>query len=55
MNIERSIKRCKDMIQKLEENKDNLGIYGYWSLGYWKGRLSALEDTYEDNRKEIIK
>lgn len=48
MNIERSIKRCKDAIQKLEEDKDNLSIHGHWSLGYWQGRLSALEDIQEE-------
>lgn len=48
MNIERSIKICKDKIQKWKENKDDLGIHGYWALGYWEGRLSALEDMYKD-------
>ena len=43
MNIQRAIKKCKKEIANLKD-KDNLSIHGYWSLGYWQGRLSALED-----------
>lgn len=47
MNIQRAIKKCKKEIAKLED-KDNLSIHGFWSLGYWQGRLSALEDMEDE-------
>lgn len=51
MNIQRAIKKCKKEIARLED-KDNLSIHGFWSLGYWQGRLSALEDMEDDDKKE---
>ena len=54
MNIQRAIKKCKKEIAKLED-KDNLSIHGFWSLGYWQGRLSALEDIEDDDKKEAKK
>lgn len=47
---ERSIERLKPRIEKLENNKENLTVHGYQDLGYFRGRLSALEDVADDLR-----
>lgn len=48
---EHSIERLKPRIEKLENNKENLTVHGYRELGYFKGRLSALEDMADDLRE----
>ena len=46
--VEHQIKRAKDAIEKLESEQEDLNEHGYWSLGYWKGRLSVLEDWLDE-------
>ncbi|HDR6286497.1 TPA: hypothetical protein QCU33_002485 [Bacillus cereus] len=51
--IERSIKHAKKRINSLKESHgDNPGkthtYHGGWDLGYWEGRLSALEDIHDE-------
>lgn len=51
--VEHQIKRAQNSIEKLEMDQENLNEHGYWSLGYWKGRLSVLEDLL-DNMNETF-
>lgn len=46
--IQRSIERTKKHIADYETRKDNLSIHGYWSLGYYQGKLTAMEDALDD-------
>lgn len=46
--IKHKIDRAKRKIQDLEERKNILSVHGYWSLGYWEGRLSVLEDLLDE-------
>jgi hypothetical protein len=50
--LECQIKRTKDRIKELEDNQKNLSRHGYWSLGYFKGRLTVLEDWLDDLEEE---
>ncbi len=51
--VEHQIKRAQNSIEKLEMDQENLNEHGYWSRGYWKGRLSVLEDLL-DNMNETF-
>jgi hypothetical protein len=51
--IERKIRRNRDRIDEYESNKDNLSVYGYWSLGYYIGINSELENLL-DEIEEIL-
>ena len=42
--IKRQIERIRKRIQEYEEKKETLSVHGHWSLGYYQGKLSALED-----------
>ena len=46
--LQRQILKAKANIADLEEKKDYLSQHGHWSLGYWKGRLSVLEDWLDE-------
>ena len=51
--FERKIARIKTKVENLkQEHGDKPSIthtyHGGWSLGYWEGRLSALEDMLDD-------
>ena len=46
--LERQIGRIKPRVAKLEANEQNLSIHGYRDLGYFRGRLSAMEDMADD-------
>ena len=45
--IKRQIERIRKRIQEYEEKKETLSVHGYWSLGYYQGKLSALEDLLD--------
>lgn len=47
-NIERSIKRAKERLEDLEKRKERLSIHGYWSIGYWEGKINVLEDWLDE-------
>ena len=49
--IYRSINKAKKEIERFEQlNKvGKLSTHGHWSLGYWRGRLSVLEDLLEED------
>lgn len=51
-SIERKIKRAEKQIEFLKESHgDNPNqthtYWGGWSLGYWEGRLTTLEDILD--------
>lgn len=46
--IERQIERTKKHIADYEARKDDLSVHGYWSLGYYQGKLTAMEDALDD-------
>ena len=49
VKLERRIGRVKSVINKMENYKaDTHTFYGGWSLGYYQGRLSALEDLLDE-------
>lgn len=50
--LKRQIERIRKRIQEYKEKKEALSVYGYWSLGYYHGKLSALED-WLDYMKEL--
>lgn len=50
--LERQIKYAQDHIKTLEERKEILSENGYWDLGYWKGRLTVLEDWLDELKEE---
>lgn len=50
--LEHQIKRTKDKIKELEDKHESLSKHGYWSLGYWKGRLTVLEDWLDDVKED---
>ena len=43
-DLERQIERIRKRIQEYEEKKETLSVRGYWSLGYYQGKLAAMED-----------
>lgn len=46
--IQRQIERTKKHIADYEARQDNLSVHGYWSLGYYQGKLTAMEDALDD-------
>ena len=49
----RQIPRLRTQIEKLEAREENLSVYGHRDLGYFRGRLSAMEDIVDDLRNLI--
>lgn len=50
--LERHIARAKRRIEELENNKELLSKAGHWDLGWWKGRLTVLEDWLDELNAE---
>lgn len=50
--IERLKKRISDYEEKEAEGK--LSSHGYWSLGYFKGKLSVMEDWLDEIEENEI-
>lgn len=46
--LQHQIDRTKKKIAALEEREDHLSKYGYIDLGYFKGRLTVLEDWLDE-------
>lgn len=46
--LERQIERTKRHIEDYEARKDSLSFHGYWALGYYQGKLTAMEDSLDD-------
>jgi uncharacterized protein Yka (UPF0111/DUF47 family) len=49
--LERRIKRSKERLKSLEEREEHLSKYGYWEIGYFKGRIEILEDWLDEIRE----
>lgn len=54
-NKEKTVTRIKHKIEKYskriedyENRKENLSIHGHWSLGYFEGRKSILEEILDE-------
>lgn len=50
--IKRQIHRCEENLRNLEDNKDILSKHGYWSIGYFKGRITTLKDWLDELEEE---
>lgn len=50
--LQRMIDRAKEKLKDLEERKESLSKHGYWDIGYFKGRISVLEDWIDDIREQ---
>ena len=46
--LERSIDRAKKQLAELEAREKHLSKHGYWEIGYFKGRISVLEDWLDE-------
>ncbi|GAA0102564.1 hypothetical protein UT300012_32790 [Paraclostridium bifermentans] len=45
--LERRANRISKRIEEYEDSKQKLSNHGHWSLGYWKGKESEIEDTID--------
>lgn len=50
--LQKSIKRTKEQLEQLEERKEHLSQYGYYDMGYLKGRIEVLEDWLDEMNEE---
>lgn len=46
--LEHRIERTKKKIKELEIRENHLSKHGQWSLGYWKGILTILEEWLDE-------
>ena len=46
--IKHKIERYSKRIENYEKGKETLSKHGYWSLGYFQGRLSLLEEILDE-------
>lgn len=46
--IKHRIERCSKRIEEYAKEKENLSIHGYWSLGYFEGKKSVLEEILDE-------
>ena len=55
--IRHKIRRSQCKADDLRKRKNDLSVHGHWSLGYYEGRLSVLEDLLDDilAEKEVRK
>lgn len=44
----RILDRNRKELQRLRDNEENLSKFGQHDLGYFKGRVSVLEDLFDD-------
>lgn len=42
------IERNKAQLKQLQDKQDTLSVWGYQDIGYYKGRLSVLEDLLDE-------
>ena len=50
--LKRRLKRAEERYLILKSKENNLSEHGRWELGYWEGRISALEDCIDDLEEE---
>lgn len=48
IKIQRKIQRNIEKIKELESRKERLSEHGHWSIGYFIGANSALENILDD-------
>lgn len=49
--LERKIKRTRERLVDLENRKETLSKHGYWSIGFYRGKLEVLEDWIDELRE----
>jgi len=50
--LQRKINNTKKKLMELEEREEHLSKHGYWDMGYFKGKLSVLEDWLDELNEE---
>lgn len=50
--LQRKINNAKKRLVELEEREEHLSKHGYWDMGYFKGKLSVLEDWLDELNEE---
>lgn len=53
LRLKRQIERTRKRIKEYEDKKETLSIHGYWSLGYYRGKLTVLEDWLDYLLQEL--
>ena len=51
--LKRKLQRFNKRIDELKSKKDILSKHGYWSLGYYEGKTSAIEDVLDELQEKI--
>lgn len=51
--LERRIANAKMQLAALEERKSHLSQHGYWEMGYFKGKISVLEDWLDEEKERV--
>lgn len=46
--VKHRIKRTKESLLHLERTCPELSVHGYWSKGYFQGKLSVLENLLDE-------
>ena len=46
--LQRQIERTKKQIEDYKAREDSLSVYGFWSLGYYQGKLTVMEEALDD-------
>ena len=49
----RILDRNRKELQRLRDNEENLSKFGQHDLGYFKGRVSVLEDLFDELDMEV--
>ena len=49
--LKRMIQRAEEKLKDLKEREEHLSKYGYWDMGYFKGRISVLEEWLDEISK----
>ena len=46
--LKRMIQRAEEQLKDLKEREEHLSKHGYWDIGYFTGRISALEEWLDE-------
>lgn len=50
--LEHMIERNQMQLKSIQNRQDNLSVWGYRDMGYYQGRISALEDWLDEIKSE---
>lgn len=48
------IKHYRAILKQLQDEQENLSVWGYRDMGYYEGRLSVLEDLLDEIEEDEI-